>query len=88
MSGTDTSGINTPSDVIADLQVGPTDQGMVRIFVAADGVELPMDFTPDEAMDIATELMAAAEVAAQTLKETAEQGVKGPRRRGAKGKAP
>jgi hypothetical protein len=35
---------------------------MVRIFVEADdGTELPMDFDPEEALDIAEELRAAAE---------------------------
>jgi len=43
-------------------QIGPTDQGMVRIYIEADdGTELPMDFDPEEALDIAEELRAAAE---------------------------
>ncbi|MGF1456662.1 MAG: DUF6324 family protein [Alphaproteobacteria bacterium] len=57
------AGINTQSDLVADLQVGPTDQGMVRLYVSADGIDLPMDFSPDEAVDIATEILAAAEIA-------------------------
>ena len=56
-------GINKQSDVAANLQIGPTDQGMVRIFVEADGVEIPMDFEPDEAREIAEEIMAAAQQA-------------------------
>ena len=57
-------GINTERDVEANLQIGPTDQGMVRLFVeAAGGVELPMDFGPDEAREIAEEILAAANVA-------------------------
>ncbi|MGB0698508.1 MAG: DUF6324 family protein [Parvibaculales bacterium] len=54
-------GINTPSDVAAELSIGPTDRHMVRVFIAADGVEIPMDFMPDEAEEIARELMAAAQ---------------------------
>jgi len=54
-------GINTPSDISAELSIGPTDQQMVRVFVTANGVEIPMDFLPDEADEIARELMAAAQ---------------------------
>jgi len=54
-------GINTPSDISAELSIGPTDRHMVRVFVAADGVEIPMDFMPEEAEEIARELMAAAQ---------------------------
>jgi len=39
---------------------GPTTTGAVRIFVKADGFEVPMDFEPDEAEEIAEELRAAA----------------------------
>lgn len=53
-------GINSESDVAADLQIGPTSEGMVRIFVAAEGVEIPMDFEPEEALEIAEEIRAAA----------------------------
>lgn len=57
-------GIDKQSDLAADIQIGPTDQGMVRIYIAAEGgIELPLDFDPDEAEDIAEELRAAAEVA-------------------------
>lgn len=56
-------GINSESDIAANLQIGPTDQGMVRIYVEAEGVDLPLDFDPDEATEIAEELMAAVEVA-------------------------
>lgn len=57
-------GINSPSDIAANLQIGPTDEGMVRIFVEADGgIELPLDFDPEEADEIAEELRAAAEAA-------------------------
>ncbi|WP_172328333.1 DUF6324 family protein [Mangrovicoccus sp. HB161399] len=58
-------GINDESDTSADLQIGPTSLGMVRIFVAAEGQEVAMDFEPDEAMEIAEEIIAAAETAKQ-----------------------
>jgi len=53
-------GIDRESDISANLQIGPTTLGMVRIYVEADGVELPLDFDPDEAEEIAEELRAAA----------------------------
>ena len=57
-------GINTERDIEANLQIGPTDQGMVRLFVEAPGIEIPMDFDPEEAEEIAQEIIAAAKVAA------------------------
>ena len=54
-------GINSESDVSANLQIGPTTQGMVRLYVEGEGVELPLDFSPDEAVEIAAELQAAAQ---------------------------
>ncbi|WP_372574903.1 DUF6324 family protein [Ruegeria jejuensis] len=56
-------GINTERDIVANLQIGPTDEGMVRLFIEADGVEIPMDFDPEEANDIAEEIRAAAQAA-------------------------
>ena len=53
-------GINSESDVSANLQIGPTSVGMVRIYVSGEGVDLPLDFEPDEADEIAEELKAAA----------------------------
>lgn len=53
-------GIDTERDIEANLQVGPTDKGMVRIYVEADGIEIPMDFSPDDALEIADEIAAAA----------------------------
>ncbi|KGJ07204.1 hypothetical protein EQ718_10980 [Paracoccus versutus] len=55
--------INSQSDIAANLQIGPTDRGMVRIYVEAENVDLPLDFDPDEAEEIAEELLAAAEAA-------------------------
>lgn len=59
-------GINSENDMSADLQIGPTTLGMVRIYIAGNGIDLPMDFEPEEAEDIAEELRAAA-VAARTM---------------------
>ncbi|MCB1312332.1 MAG: hypothetical protein KDK29_10795 [Sedimentitalea sp.] len=56
-------GINTERDIEANLQIGPTDAGMVRIFVEAQGVEIPMDFEPEEAEEIAEEIRVAAKAA-------------------------
>jgi len=56
-------GINKESDTAANLQIGPTTLGMVRLYVEAEGVDLPLDFEPDEADEIAEELRAAAEAA-------------------------
>jgi len=53
-------GINSPSDKAANLQIGPTSMGMVRLFIESDGLEIPMDFDPEEAEEIAAEIIAAA----------------------------
>ena len=56
-------GINDERDIEANLQIGPTDQGMVRLFVAAGDLEIPMDFTPEEAEEIAEEIRSSARLA-------------------------
>ncbi|MBW3243826.1 hypothetical protein KUV57_14250 [Epibacterium sp. DP7N7-1] len=56
-------GISTERDIEANMQIGPTDAGMVRIFIEADGLEIPMDFDPEEAEEIADEIRAAAQAA-------------------------
>ncbi len=61
-------GINNERDIEANMQIGPTDLGMVRIFIEADGVEIPMDFEPEEADEIADEIKAAA-MAARSVKK-------------------
>ncbi len=61
-------GINKASDIAANLQIGPTTLGMVRLYIEAEGVELPLDFEPDEADEIAEELKAAAARARATEK--------------------
>jgi hypothetical protein len=52
--------IDTERDISANLQIGPTSGGMVRFFVEAEGVEIPLDFEPDEAEEIAEEIRASA----------------------------
>ena len=54
-------GIDDQSDVAASLQIGPTTEGMVRIYVEGEGFSLPLDFEPEEAEEIAEELRGAAE---------------------------
>lgn len=61
-------GIDTERDIEANLQIGPTDAGMVRIYVEAEGTEIPMDFLPDDAEEIAEEIMAAARRARASAK--------------------
>ena len=53
-------GIDKESDIEANLQIGPTNLGMVRIYIEGKGIEIPMDFEPEEAEDIAEEIKAAA----------------------------
>ena len=56
-------GINSERDIEANLQIGPTVLGMVRIFVESQGIEVPRDFDPEEAEEIAEEIRAAAAAA-------------------------
>lgn len=56
-------GIDKQSDTAANIQIGPTTAGMVRIYIEGDGIDLPLDFNPEEAEEIAEELRAAAEAA-------------------------
>ncbi len=53
-------GIDKESDIAANLQIGPTSLGMVRLYIEGEGIELPLDFDPDEAEEIAEEIRAAA----------------------------
>jgi hypothetical protein len=52
--------INKESDIEANIQIGPTTLGMVRIYIEGEGLEIPMDFEPEEAEEIAEEIRAAA----------------------------
>ena len=72
-------GIDRESDIAASLRIGPTSLGMVRVYVEADSFDLPLDFDPDEADEIAEELRAAAERARGIAAGT--KGGKRPRRR-------
>ena len=58
-------GINDERDITANLRIGPTDKGMVRLFVEAENFEIPMDFDPEEAEEIAQEILSAAKAAAK-----------------------
>ncbi len=69
-------GINSESDISANLQIGPTNLGMVRIYIEGDGIEIPMDFDPEEAEEIADEIKAAAARA----KAMSMRGSKGPKK--------
>ena len=48
------------SEIEAELMIGPTEMGMVRLLINSTIAEIPMDFTPDEAEEIARELQSAA----------------------------
>ncbi|MCI5042218.1 MAG: DUF6324 family protein [Donghicola eburneus] len=63
-------GINTERDIEASLQIGPTDKGMIRLYIEAGEMEIPMDFTPDEAEEILEEIQSAI----QTAKDLASKG--------------
>lgn len=52
--------INKETEQAADLQIGPTSLGMVRIYIETASSQIPMDFDPEEAEEIAEELRAAA----------------------------
>jgi hypothetical protein len=56
-------GINDEQDIEANLQIGPTEMGQVRLFIEGEGIEIPMDFLPEEAEEIAEEIIAAAAAA-------------------------
>ncbi len=71
-------GIDSESEIGANIQIGPTTLGMVRIYIEGDGIDLPLDFDPDEAEEIAEELRGAAEAARGMA---APKGGRGPRGR-------
>ena len=62
-------GINKQSDIEANLQIGPTDIGMVRKNFTCGGTEIQMDFDPKEAKEIAKEIKLAAQAARKLLKK-------------------
>ena len=61
-------GINSSTEMVADLQLGSTTDGLVRIYVIGKEIDLPMDFEPDDAREIASELLAAADEAEKIAK--------------------
>ena len=61
-------GINSSTEMVADLQLGSTTDGLVRIYVIGNEIVLPMDFEPDDAREIASELLAAADEAEKIAK--------------------
>jgi hypothetical protein len=78
-------GIDKQSDIAANLQIGPTTLGMVRIYVEAEGFELPLDFTAEEAEEIAMELTAAA-ARARTMSGGGKPGAGKPANKAPKGR--
>jgi len=66
--------INKQSEIAANLQIGPTDQGMVRIYIEAEGLDLPLDFDADEAEEIAEELRGAAQAVRAMSKQGGKKG--------------
>lgn len=56
-------GIDTERDIEANLRIGPTSGGMVRLYIETGELEVPMDFEPEEAEEIAEEIRAAAQAA-------------------------
>ena len=68
--------INKETEQAADLQIGPTSLGMVRIYIETETSQIPMDFEPEEAEEIAEELRAAA---AQARAGAAKGSGKGPK---------
>ncbi len=54
-------GMNTPSDMVAELSIGVTEYKQVRFYVSSEKAEIPMDFDPEEAEEIAREILAAVE---------------------------
>jgi phage tail sheath gpL-like len=55
--------INSQSNVETNLSIGPTSLGMVRIYIEGKNINIPLDFDPEEALEIAEELKAAALIA-------------------------
>lgn len=81
-------GIDKESDISADLQIAPTSLGMVRIYIAGDGIELPLDFDPEEAEEIAEEIRLAAVQARSMAAKPGRQKGQAPRAQGGPRPAP
>jgi len=63
-------GIDSESSIAGNLQIGPTTNGMVRIYIETERLEIPLDFDPDEAEEIAEELRSAAAKAREATRRT------------------
>ncbi len=63
-------GIDSESSIAGNLQIGPTTNGMVRIFIETERVEIPLDFEPEEAEEIAEELRSAAAKAREAARRS------------------
>ncbi|GAK46544.1 conserved protein [Tepidicaulis marinus] len=74
------NGINRETAMEGEIQIGPTSLGMVRLYVRGENFDLPMDFTPDEAREIAEEIVSAAEEAQGMAAKGKNKGGKAPRR--------
>ena len=62
-------GINSEVEIEANLQIGPTSDGMVRLFIEAKGIEVPLDFDPEEADEIAEEIRSAGASARASIRK-------------------
>ena len=58
--------INDQSNIAANLSIGPTSLGMVRIYIEGKNISIHLDFEPEEAVEIASELKSAALIAKNT----------------------
>ncbi|MEO1292701.1 MAG: DUF6324 family protein [Pseudomonadota bacterium] len=45
------------------VRIGPTDQGMVRLIIGVSSGTFELDYSPDDAEEIAAEMKAAADIA-------------------------
>lgn len=43
-----------------EVQIGPTAQGQVRVYVVSERAQIPLDFSPDEAEALAERILLAA----------------------------
>lgn len=67
-------------DEAGALQIGPTDHGMVRFIIQTRDGRIELDFEPDEAADIADEVLASAERARQAAASPSPTAKRRPRR--------
>lgn len=75
-----------PEDEGGSVQIGPTDHGMVRLILTTASGVFEMDFPPEEAREIADEILASAEIAEQGGKAKPRGKPRPENRNGAPGK--